>query len=420
MPTGANDQEPDEYPNGWTHRPLMEQFTSLGCPPCMGIDPDVAKLWKEFREEPGQPVTFVSFHQINGGSDDEFASQESKDRYNHYSVQGTPDAQFDGGYIEELGGGDGTYDTYKDHYFECGERDVKPTELRVWQEFKGDHVVFCLEGKSWRRDVYPRYKMNRKTAREALTVSEKEEEEVFWETFTHFKNFIDTKTNCTIVQHDQLEADDLIAGWVNAHPDDNHIIISTDGDFAQLIKPNVKQYNGIQEVTITHEGYFDNKKKPVIDKKTGFPKKAPNPKLMLFEKCVRGDPTDNVFSAYPGVRAKGTKKKVGLLDAFEDRETKGYNWNNLMLQRWIDQDGEEHRVVDDYNRNVILCDLNAQPPKIKAVIKETIASVKTKAIEQVGLKLIKFCAKWDMQRIAEYPQSYAEPLNAKDKQKEVA
>ena len=34
---------------------------------------------------------------------------------------------------------------------------------RVWQEFKGDHVVFCLEGKSWRRDVYPRYKMNRKT-----------------------------------------------------------------------------------------------------------------------------------------------------------------------------------------------------------------------------------------------------------------
>ena len=41
IPTGAN-QEPDEYPNGWTHRPLMEQFTSLGCPPCMGIDPDVA------------------------------------------------------------------------------------------------------------------------------------------------------------------------------------------------------------------------------------------------------------------------------------------------------------------------------------------------------------------------------------------
>ena len=143
-PSVATNQEPDEYPNGWTHRPIMEQFTSLGCPPCMGIEPDVAKLWKEFREDPATPVTFVSFHQINGGSDDEFASQEAKDRYNHYSVQGTPDAQFDGGYIEELGGGDGTYDTYKDHYYESGERDVKPTELRVWQEFREDRFIFTV------------------------------------------------------------------------------------------------------------------------------------------------------------------------------------------------------------------------------------------------------------------------------------
>ena len=143
-PSVATNQEPDEYPNGWTHRPIMEQFTSLGCPPCMGIEPDVAKLWKEFREDPATPVTFVSFHQINGGSDDEFASQQAKDRYNHYSVQGTPDAQFDGGYIEELGGGDGTYDTYKDHYYESGERDVKPTELRVWQEFREDRFIFTV------------------------------------------------------------------------------------------------------------------------------------------------------------------------------------------------------------------------------------------------------------------------------------
>ena len=46
-------------------------------------------------------------------------------------------------------------------------------------------------------------------------------------------------------------------------------------------------------------------------------------------------------------------------------------------------------------------------------------SAETKAIEQVGLKLIKFCAKWDLQRIADYPQSYAEPLNAKYVKEEV-
>ena len=91
----------------------------------------------------------------------------------------------------------------------------------------------------------------------------------------------------------------------------------------------------------------------------------------------------------------------------------------MMLQRWVDHEGFEHRVIDDYTRNVTLCDLSAQPDEIKKIIKETVASAKTKAVEQVGLKLIKFCAKWDLQRIADYPQSYAEPLNAKYVKEEV-
>jgi len=28
IPVEATVAEPDDYPNGWTHRPLMEQFTS--------------------------------------------------------------------------------------------------------------------------------------------------------------------------------------------------------------------------------------------------------------------------------------------------------------------------------------------------------------------------------------------------------
>ena len=286
---------------------------------------------------------------------------------------------------------------------------------KVWRDFDGSHVVFCLEGRSWRKDHYAPYKRNRSDARAVRTETEVEEDEVFWETFDNFRDFVDQKTNCTVLRHEQLEADDLIAGWIQAHPNDNHVIVSTDGDFAQLIAPNVKQFNGIQDVTTTHEGYFDDKGKRVIDKKTKEEKPAPNPQWLLFEKCMRGDSSDNVFSAYPGVRTKGTKKKVGLQEAFADRESKGYNWNNLMLQRWVDHDGNEHRVVDDYNRNVQLCDLTAQPDDIREKIKATISSASKKEIEQVGLKLIKFCAKWDMQRIADSPESYAEPLNARYK-----
>ena len=210
---------------------------------------------------------------------------------------------------------------------------------KAWNDFDADHIVFCLEGRSWRKDVYEPYKRNRQDQRAALTEKEQEEEKVFWETFDNFRDFIVNKTNCTVLHHPELEADDLIAGWIQHHPNDEHAIISTDGDFTQLISPTVCQYNGVSNVTITHEGYFDDKGKPVLDKKTGKDKEAPNPKWALFQKCVRGDTSDNVFSAYPGVRNKGTKNKVGLEEAFNDMTTKGYSWNNLMLQRWVDHEG---------------------------------------------------------------------------------
>ena len=285
---------------------------------------------------------------------------------------------------------------------------------KAWTDFKADHVVFCLEGRSWRKDYYEPYKRNRQVARDALSPHEAEEDTVFWECFDEFKSFVQDKTNCTVMRHPQLEADDLIAGWVQSHPNDNHVIISTDGDFAQLIAPNVKQYNGITETTITHEGYFDKKGNNVINKKTGEAKPAPDPAFMLFEKCMRGDKSDNVFSAYPGVRVKGTKNKVGLIEAFADKDNKGFNWNNMMLQRWVDHNGNEHRVLDDYNRNVTLCDLTAQPAEIREIINATITeNSKPKQITQVGLRLMKFCALWDLQRVSEQAQSYAEPLQAR-------
>jgi len=286
---------------------------------------------------------------------------------------------------------------------------------KAWQDFGGSHVVFCLEGRSWRKDFYKPYKANRAETRAAMTVKEQEEDKLFWETFDTFKDFVINKTNCTVLQNGQLEADDLIAGFIQTHPNDNHIIISTDSDFYQLIAPNVRQYNGVMETTITHEGIFDKKNKSVLDKKTKEPVGAPNPEWLLFEKCMRGDSSDNVFSAYPGVRVKGTKTKVGLQEAFEDRNKKGYSWNNLMLQRWVDHEGAEHRVLDDYERNRTLIDLAAQPETVKELIATTIrqATSEPKNISQVGIRLLKFCNLYDMQKISDNIQQYAEPFQAR-------
>jgi len=132
-----------------------------------------------------------------------------------------------------------------------------------------------------------------------------------------------------------------------------------------------------------------------------------DPEWVLFEKCMRGDPTDNVFSAYPKVR------KNKLLEAYNDRNRRGFAWNNLMLQRWVDHNGEEHRVLDDYERNRRLIDLKHQPDDIKQIINETItAKSQPKNISQVGIRLMKFCNLYDLKRITENIQQYADAFQA--------
>jgi hypothetical protein len=86
-----------------------------------------------------------------------------------------------------------------------------------------------------------------------------------------------------------------------------------------------------------------------------------------------------------------------------------------MLQRWSDHNGEEHRVLDDYERNRQLIDLSAQPADIKQIMADTIATATqaNKNVSQVGIRLIKFCNLYDLKKIADQAQAYAEPLNAR-------
>ena len=246
---------------------------------------------------------------------------------------------------------------------------------KAWRDQKANHVVFCLEGRSWRKDYYEPYKKNRAVARAALTESEQEEDRLFWEAFDNLKTFLAEKTNCTVLQHPELEADDLIAGFIQAHPNDDHVIISSDTDFYQLLAPNVKQYNGVADELHTLEGILDKKGKLVIDKKTKEPKR--------------------------------------IAEAFADQHKKGYAWNNLMLQRWTDHNGVEHRVLDDYERNRVLVDLTAQPEEFKAKIQDTIAvNAVKKNRPMVGAQFLKFCGKYELNRLSEHSSNYAELLGA--------
>jgi 5'-3' exonuclease len=283
-----------------------------------------------------------------------------------------------------------------------------------YNKFNADHAVFCLEGRSWRKDFYTPYKAHRRVAQLAKSSREQEEDQIMFQSYDDMITFLDEKTNVTMLQNPEAEADDMIAVFIQSHPNDNHIIISSDSDYLQLITDNVTMYDGVQNRIITKDGFFKDDKNmtPMKDKKTKEVLAPIDPEWMLFEKCIRGDTSDNIFSAYPGCRKKGTKNKIGMIEAFNDRTTGGFNWNNFMLQRWTDHNGEEHTVRDDFERNVKLIDLTAQPYDLMVKFVETIAEnsvVKTKT--GVGMQFLKFCGIHDLQNLAKAPDEMAAILN---------
>ncbi len=272
--------------------------------------------------------------------------------------------------------------------------------------FNGDHVVFCLEGRSWRKDVYEPYKKNRKVVLDKRSPREQEEDQYWWEAYDDFLDYLQEQTNSSAIRSSVAEADDVIALWIEAHKDSKNIIVSTDSDFYQLISPTVSLYNGMTNQIVTANGFYDEKDNPVIDKKTNQPKGAPDPEWLLFEKCIRGDSSDNVFTAFPKVR------KTKIKEAFDDRHNQGFVWNNFMLSKWTDHNGNDQVVKECYERNKQLVDLTQQPDEVRTnILTEIVRAQNSKAIEQVGVRFMKFCNKYSLEKLAQNPTEHAQYLN---------
>lgn len=300
-------------------------------------------------------------------------------------------------------------------------------EFTTW---KGTHVVFYLEGRSWRKSVYPDYKANRKIAFAELTPKEQEDHKILQEAFDDFVDYLDKKTNITVLRNPGAEADDMIAVFIEAHPDDNHVLISSDSDFFQLLRhPNVTIYDPVKDILIKRDGVYDEKGNKLafelVESKIRAGKQDPNftvdsdwYEYELFKKCIRGDKTDYIFSAYPGVREKGTKSQIGIREAYEDRNSKGYKWNNFMLQKWVDHEQKERIVKNQYELNKKLIDLSQIPDDVKAeclrIIAEELERKNVPAVE-IGMGFMKFCSRWALKRIGDNCESFMPMMKAKYK-----
>ena len=263
-------------------------------------------------------------------------------------------------------------------------------------KYKPDEIVAAFDSHSWRKE-YTKYasishKKYKGQRRQNLTDKEKEMLAVFDQHIQDFHEYLKNHTSIIVLKRNLLECDDLIAGFVDEFPDDKHIIVSTDKDFIQLLnQPNVKLIEP------------DKEKERTLNDWNG------DYEFFMFEKCLRGDISDNVQSAYPRLH----KKKIDA--AYGDEFAKQNIMEHTFSIEYFDKDGnlqkKDYKTKDLYEENQLLMDLRKQPTEIQGFIKKTIKNA-TEVRGKFDLKaFVKLCASHELVRISENPNQFTKMLN---------
>ena len=83
-----------------------------------------------------------------------------------------------------------------------------------------------------------------------------------------------------------------------------------------------------------------------------------------------------------------------------------------MLQRWMDHEQQEHRVLDDYERNRVLIDLTAQPDTVKATVDQAICEqVSNRDVGMVGAHFLRFCGRFELTKLSDQAEAVGRWMN---------
>jgi len=207
---------------------------------------------------------------------------------------------------------------------------------KKYSEGKYGKIVICCDSRSWRKDVYPEYKANRKTGRE----KDKHDWAAIFDLIDSTLNDLRENFPYAVIKIDNAEADDII-GALTVHKSipligEDVVIISADKDFIQLQKHgHVIQWS------------------PLFNKMV----KDPNPTKYLFEHLCKGDTGDGV----PNVLSQD--------NALVDHIRQSPMTKKKMAEWWENKDKLKEvmpqEVFRNYIRNREMIDLDRTPEAIK-------------------------------------------------------
>jgi len=197
----------------------------------------------------------------------------------------------------------------------------------------GEIVIACDDKKTWRRDVFPQYKGNRKKARDESDI----DWSAIFNTLNKVKDELRDNFDYRVLHVEGAEADDIIGTLVHEF-DYRFLILSGDKDFRQLQRyPRVEQFDPIRKKYIYESHPFNQ----------------------LKEHILRGDPGDGI----PNVLSPDNC----LVDSIRQKPV-----SKKKLETWIQFDIDQLENNPDigvnFRRNRRLIDLTCTPGDIKSKI----------------------------------------------------
>jgi DNA polymerase-1 len=195
-------------------------------------------------------------------------------------------------------------------------------------------VIFDAKGDNFRNDFYPLYKANRGAPPDELVPQ-----------FGLIREATDA-FNLPCIELDGYEADDLIATYARlaAERGEEVVIVSSDKDLMQLIRPGVTM--------------FDPMKSKSIGPAEVMEKFGVSPDKVIDVQSLAGDPTDNV----PGVPGIGIKTAAQLIGEFGDLDTLLARAGEIKQPKRRDsliEFAEQARM----SRRLVMLDVNAPVPQ---------------------------------------------------------
>ena len=230
----------------------------------------------------------------------------------------------------------------------------------------GELTICCDSPKSWRKEVFPFYKANRKNYRES---SDFDWKKIFL-ILNKIRNELRESFPYRVIEVEGAEADDIIANFaVNAKQP--LLILSSDKDFIQLQKnPNVKQFSIIQKKYLNGVDPTNYLKQQII-------------------KGDRGDGIPNILSDDDTFVSQKRQSKIVT----------------ARLNSWINMEPNEFcndRMFRNYCRNEQLVDLNKTPSDIIDKIVDLYQNYK----DNGRSKLFNYFVKHKLKNLMEHIQEF--------------